>query len=163
MENSKAFPALKILIDEQKFALGVNLARANTPGSPGHRGYENFLAMWGTFAAIVFTFIGYGWLIGLLSVPVGIAVFLIAGRVVQKRAASRTRRWALSSASRFLALWEIGDISVKDTQSGKTAISSRGDDLEEFVRAAVTEVLVAESDPVSQKLNAAFHGYELES
>ena len=119
--------------------------------------------MWGTFAAIVFTFIGYGWLIGLLSVPVGIAVFLIAGRVVQKRAASRTRRWALSSASRFLALWEVGDVSVKDTQSGKTAISSRGDDLEEFVRAVVTEVLVAESDPVSQKLKAAFHGYELES
>ena len=163
MENLRTFAALQVLVDEQKFALGVNLTRANTPGSPGHRGYENFLAMWGTFAAIVFAFIGYGWLIGLLSVPVGIAVFLIAGRVIQKRAGSRTRRWALSSASRFLALWEVGVISVTDTQSGNTAISSRGGDLDEFVRAAVTEVLVAEGDSVSQKLKAAFLGYGSES
>ena len=93
--------------------------------------------MWGTITAVVFVFMSYGWLIGLFSVPVGIAVFLVAGRVVQKRAGSRTRRWALSSASRFLAMWEGGAISVRDTQSGQTAISARGDDLGEFVRAAV--------------------------
>ena len=152
MDDQKTFAALKCLINEQKFALGVNLTRANTPGTPGYRSYENLLAMWGTIVAVVFVFIVYGWLIGLLSVPVGIAVFLIAGRVVQKRAGSRTRRWALSSASRFFAMWEAGAISVRDTKSGQTAISARGDDLGEFVSTAVNEIFAAEGDPVVKKL-----------
>ena len=163
MDDRKTAAALKCLVDEQKFALGVNLARANTPGMPGYRGYENLLAMWGTIAAVAFAFIGYGWLIGLLSVPVGIAVFLIAGRVVQKRVGNRTRRWALSSASRCQAMWEAGAVSVRDTQSGQTAISARGDNLAEFVRTAVSEIFAAESDPVAKKLEAAFAGLPSEA
>ena len=158
VDDQRTFAALKCLVDEQKFALGVNLTSANTPGTPGYRGYENLLVMWGTIAAVVFVFVGYGWLIGLLSVPIGIVVFLIAGRIVQKRAGSRTRRWALSSASHFLTMWEGGVISVRDTQSGQTAIPARRDDLGEFVRTAVNEILTAEGDPVAKKLEAAFAG-----
>ena len=98
-----------------------------------------------------------------MSVPVGFAMFLVAGRVIQKRAGNRTKQWALSSAFRFLALWEVGIISVRETQSGKTAISARGDDLDEFVHAAVTEILAAEGDPVSQELEAAFLEYGSDS
>ena len=112
--------------------------------------------MWGSIVAVVFVFIGYGWLIGLLSVPLGIAVFLIAGRIVQKRAGSRTRRWALSSASRFRAMWEAGVVSVRDTQSGQTAISTRGDDLSAFVHTAVNDIFAAEGDPIAKNLKTAF-------
>ena len=90
--------------------------------------------------------------------------FLIAGRVVQKRAGGRTRRWSLSSASRFLAMWEAGTISVKDTKSCQAAISARGDDLGEFVRAAVNEIFAAQGDQVvKKKLEAAFAGLASES
>lgn len=130
------FSVLKCLVGQEKLSIGVNPFRANTPGSPGYRGYENSLAMWGTITAVVFVFVGYGWLIGLFLVPVGIAVFLVVGRVVQNRAGSRTRRWALSSASHFLSMWEGGVISVRDTQSGQAAISERGDALADFVRVA---------------------------
>ena len=141
----------------------MNLTIANTPGMPGYRGYENELAMWGTIAAVVFVFIGYGWLIGLLSVPVGIAVFLIAGRIVLKRVGGRTRRWAQSSGSRCLAMWEAGVVSIRDTQSGQTAISARGDNLADFVRTAVNAILAADHDPVAQKLEVAFAGLPSES
>ena len=163
VDDRKTLAALRFLVDEQKLTLGVNLTIANTPGTPGYRGYENLFAMWGPIAAVIFTFIGFGWLIGLFSVPVGIAMFLIAGRVVQERAGSRTRRWALSSASRLSAMWEGGVVSVRDTESGKTAISARGDDLGEFVRTAVTEILAAKDDPVSNRLETTFARLESES
>ena len=156
VDDRKTFAALRVLVDEQKLALGVNLTIANTPGNPGYRGYENLFAMWGTIAAVIFTFIGFGWLIGLFSVPVGIVIFLIAGRVVQKRAGRRTRRWALSSASRFSAMWKGGVVSVRDTESGMTAIFARGDDLGEFVRTALSEILAAKGDGVSKRLEVAF-------
>lgn len=155
MDDQRTFAALKCLIDERRLTLGVNLTGANTPGTPGYRGYENLLAMWGTIALVVLVFIGYGWLIGLVSVPVGIAVFLFAGRVVQKRAGSRTKQWALSSASRFLAMWNTGVISVRDAQSGCTAIAARGDDLGQFTRATVDEILGTDGDPVAERLGAA--------
>ena len=151
--NQSTFEALKCLVYEQRFDLGVNPFRANTPGAVGYRGYENNLAMWGTIAAVVFVFVGYGWLIGLLSVPIGIVAFLIAGRIIHKRAASRTRRWALSSASRFLTMWEWGVISVMDTKSGQTLTPVVGNDLGEFVRTAVHEILTAEGDPLTKKLS----------
>ena len=163
VDDRKILAALRVLVDEQKLTLGVNLTIANTPRTPGYRGYENLVAMWGPIAAVIFTFIGYGWLIGFFSVPVGIAIFLVAGRVVQKRAGSRTRRWALSSAARFSAMWKGGVVSVRDTESGKTAISARGDELGEFVRMAVTDILAAKGDPVSKKLEAAFAKLESES
>ena len=156
MDDQQTIAAINHLVDAQKFAVGVNLTSANTPGMPGYRGYENSLAMWGSIVAVVFVFIGYGWLIGLLSAPFGIAAFLIAGRVVQKRAGSRTRRWALSSASRFRAMWEAGVVSVRNTRSGQTAISARGDDLSEFVQAAVNDRFAAEGDPVANELEAEF-------
>ena len=159
MQDQEMFAVLKCLINEQKFAMGVNPSIANSPGSPGYRAYENSLALWGTIAAVIYVFFGYGWLIGLLSIPVGIVVFLLAGRVVHNRACSRTRRWALSSASRFLAMWELGAISLKDSMSGQTAISARGDDLSQFVCRAVNEVLGAEDDPVARKLEATLERF----
>ena len=158
VDDQSAFAALKCLVDEQKFAIGVNLTSANTPGNPGYRGYENSLTTWGTIAAVVFVFLSHGWLIGLFSVPVGIAVFLVAGRVVQKRAGNRTRRWALSSAPCFHAMWEAGAISVRDRQSGRAAIFARGDDLDEFVEVAVNDIFASESDPVAKKLQSVFAG-----
>ena len=163
MNDQRTFAALKCLVDEQKFALGVNLTSANTPGMPGYRGYENALAMWGTIATVVFVFTGYGWLVGLLSVPFGVVAFMIAGRVVQKRAGSRTRRWALGSASRLVAMWEADVVSIVDAQSGRTAISARGDDLGEFVRKAVNSIFATDRDPVAKKLEAAFAGLVSES
>ena len=52
---------------------------------------------------------------------------------------------------------------MKDAQSGKSAISARGDDLGEFVFAAMTEILANERDPVSKTLEAAFARLESES
>lgn len=158
VDDQRAFPALKCLVDSQKLVVGVNPTSANTPGMPGYRGYENSMAMWGSIVAVALIFMSYGWLIGLLSLPLGIVVFLIAGRIVQKRAGRRTQWWALSSASRFRAMWDAGVVSVRDTQSGRTAISARGDNLEEFVRAAVDEVFRAQDHPTAKKLEAAFAG-----
>lgn len=156
LDDITAFAALKVLVDEQRFVLGVNLSHANSPGAPGYRAYENLIAVFGTIAAVVYAFIAHGWLIGLLSVPFGIMAFLIGGRVAQRRAGNRTRRWALSSLSCFRAMWEGGTISLRDARSGRTAISARGDDLGGFVSSAVTEVLATEGDPVSRHLEAVF-------
>ena len=122
VDDQQTFVALKCLFKEQNFALGVSLTRANTPETPGYRGYENLLAMWGTILAVVFVFIVYGWLMGQLSVPVGIAVFLIAGRVVQKRAGSWTKRWALSSASR-LRNRALQDVVERNPKIGSVCLS----------------------------------------
>ena len=155
MDDQQAFAAVKCLVGARRFSVGVNLARANTPGMPGFRGYENSLAMWGSIGAVVVFFIRYGWPFGLLSVPLSIVVFMISGRVVQKRAGSRTRRWALSSASRLRAMWEADVVSVRDTQSGQTAIAMRGDDLNVFVHAAVRSILATEDDPIAKDLKVA--------
>ena len=132
--DEREFASFKRLVDGGKIAVGVNLTSANVPGMPGYRGYENSLAMWGSIVAVVLVFIGYGWLIGLLSLPICIGIFLIAGRIVQKRAGGRTKQWALHSASRFRTAWDAGVVSVRDTESGRTAISARGDSLGEFLR-----------------------------
>ena len=91
------------------------------------------------------------------SRPAGLAAGLVGARQRLHSGRERVaRRWALSSASRFRAMWEGGVVSVRDTQSGQTAISTSDDDLSAFVHTAVNDIFAAEGDPIAKNLKVAF-------
>ena len=106
---------------------------------PYFQGLASNFAVLGTIAMIIFSFVSYGWMIGILSLPIGLVVFLIVGQIIHRRVRRKTRQYALSSAYNFSAMWEAGVISVKDSQSGQTAICYRGDELHEFLRTVLEE------------------------
>jgi hypothetical protein len=124
---------LRQAVERGEIVIGVNLIKANTPGSPFFRWADNNIPFFVIIVIVAYNFYEGGAIWGLISAVCGIVIFLwLVRRWVMRRVSDRTRAGALSDTILFMVSWRAGLLSLKHVSSGEE-IYSPGDDWEQFV------------------------------
>lgn len=124
---------LRSAVERGEIVVGVNLIKANTPGSPFFRWADNNAPFFIIVILVGYIFYAGGIVWGAFSALCGVVVFLWPlQRWTMRRVGNRARVGALNDTILFMDSWRDGLLSLKHIASGEE-IFSPNDDWKQFV------------------------------